>query len=767
MINVKLIVILFDLILFTKSRSYCEICPNHILCQFTMTGPSVNCNEYDTNSLLTNKDTEIIVRRINERRNFIARGLSKYFPSAANMNKIYWSDELATFAQRWIDQCDPNVLPDKEDECRDLDGTRVGQNIISILGPSPGLLIQSLIDVWFTRGLEFKGNLSCYNHLKDCKTNYFTQLIWAETNRVGCGKAKFYLKKRNTMIERLVCNFAPRGNIQGKSVYAFGFPATQCQSGTTADNELTALCGLSMNKAARLFFQTPTKSLLRILNLSSNVTKQNNELGGNLKEIKPEDSEVNQKRFQKIRHVPMNNSNAHFKSSPVTRINDKYYIQRNNPKSHRSGSQHLHNKEKEYLRTCNDHVLHENNDNYNLKGKYEQTLKADNFAGVTVAKYLQNSKCTRKLQSKIHSTKKSRYTSPKRCTRKPVNNTYTGNLKNLSFTNISSTECTRRISHEECPCNTPTTTKCHCKNNCQCLNIELSTQLPPTSLLNHDAKYEHNVPEGNYYYDVFPHLAARSGGKHFKLSSKAMLEDSWIEKDYPFDRDKRSANEMPFKPFWQVEELTQKGPLQLKAINVKYTTLPYKRQRSTKHTTSNIRIPHTTEIITVKLKHDTNSAQLNPVTEKYLSFDELMHLRKFGSTATVTFTNGRRNEPNEPKTSSEYTINTPFARKKYCTRKLTCTWTAASITDTNGSIVNREDDHGSRTPPGYVEGCSRTSTCTRDNMNRNKFSTLRDVSATELEDEDYCEKRALNIRKRQIQSKDTDTFFTCNGKKKE
>lgn len=31
-----------------------------------------------------------------------------------------WSDELATFAQRWVDQCDGGIRPDREDFCRDL-----------------------------------------------------------------------------------------------------------------------------------------------------------------------------------------------------------------------------------------------------------------------------------------------------------------------------------------------------------------------------------------------------------------------------------------------------------------------------------------------------------------------------------------------------------------------------------------------------------------------------------------------------------------------
>lgn len=141
-----------------------------------------------------------------------------------------------------------------------------------------------------------------------------------------------------------------------------------------------------------------------------------------------------------------------------------------------------------------------------------------------------------------------------------------------------------------------------------------------------------------------------------------------------------------------------------------------------------------------------------------------MHLRKNNSSSynIRRFNDELHNEKEEKailrdaatttvQSISEYTANTPYIRLKYCTRKLTCTWTAASLTDSEGSIIpgGQGGNVGTRTPPGYVEGCTRTSTCTRDFMDRNKMATLPiETTSPEIDtdDEDYCERRSLNKR---------------------
>lgn len=185
-----------------------------------------------------------------------------------------------------------------------------------------------------------------------------------------------------------------------------------------------------------------------------------------------------------------------------------------------------------------------------------------------------------------------------------------------------------------------------------------------------------------------------------------------------------------------------------KKTAVRYTTLSNKKLKHTKTKTGTTSI----ELITVMSVTTNMNRELPSVTEKYLSFDELMQLRNKGGDARRVGVITK--ESTIVPTKKEITANTPFLRMKHCTRKLTCTWTIPQITDCNGSVVfdNDGSDRGSKTPPGYVDGCTRTSTCTRDHMDRNKLVPSTEesddvVTSTEIDD-DYCERRSLDIRRR-------------------
>ncbi|XP_041970592.1 venom allergen 3-like isoform X2 [Aricia agestis] len=175
-----------------QNVNYCELCANHTLCKYKNPGPSNSCLGYDKNGDLTEQDIRDILKRINYRRNYVALQNMKRLPGAANMRKMKWSSELALIAQRWADQCDPNTFPDRSDECRDTGDYRVGQNIATITGLSTGINVKTFIDIWFIESLEYAGTVLYYDQSRENKTNYFTQLIWAETDKVGCGRVRFY-----------------------------------------------------------------------------------------------------------------------------------------------------------------------------------------------------------------------------------------------------------------------------------------------------------------------------------------------------------------------------------------------------------------------------------------------------------------------------------------------------------------------------------------------------------------------------------------------
>ncbi|XP_050343913.1 uncharacterized protein LOC126769275 isoform X2 [Nymphalis io] len=78
--------------------------------------------------------------------------------------------------------------------------------------------------------------------------DYFTQLVWGNTTDVGCGGVKFKEigiesgSYQNRTVNRLVCNFAPAGNLHFKPVYSFGSSSSRCDFGSNCDSEYTYLC---------------------------------------------------------------------------------------------------------------------------------------------------------------------------------------------------------------------------------------------------------------------------------------------------------------------------------------------------------------------------------------------------------------------------------------------------------------------------------------------------------------------------------------------
>jgi len=76
------------------------------------------------------------------------------------------------------------------------------------------------------------------------KYKKFSQIIWATSNRVGCGAMKIvyplnqYPKKFEL---NFICNYGPAGSLQGSSVYIPGEPGTNCQANMKLGVE-TGLC---------------------------------------------------------------------------------------------------------------------------------------------------------------------------------------------------------------------------------------------------------------------------------------------------------------------------------------------------------------------------------------------------------------------------------------------------------------------------------------------------------------------------------------------
>ncbi|RVE53199.1 hypothetical protein evm_002032, partial [Chilo suppressalis] len=232
-----------------QSVNYCgaKMCSHtdaHTFCQYPP-GPSPKCVGY-IDAQLSSEEKVRLMARLNRRRSEAASGRLQHLPTAGNMLKLRWVEELAREAQRWADQCRPPKTPEERDTCRDLFSVSVGQCVASVVGEAPGLRVESLVDMWYMQSLHFKENITAYV-VPVSNVNFygdFAQMIWAWSYMVGCGRSRFMAEVNGRLrsVERLVCNFAPRGPSAGRALWAPGAPAASCPPRSAPDPALPALC---------------------------------------------------------------------------------------------------------------------------------------------------------------------------------------------------------------------------------------------------------------------------------------------------------------------------------------------------------------------------------------------------------------------------------------------------------------------------------------------------------------------------------------------
>ncbi len=216
-----------------SQNPYCDIDLAHTLCQFR--GLSATCGQPASRGF-NESEKDTLVGLHNRLRSTVASGRERRGrggrgggqPAAANMMMVRWDDELAAVAQRWADQC-----RFAHDQARDVRRFSVGQNIF--LTSSSGVGNQGLADTiregiiglngWYSEVAQFdSGGIDRYRF--ESGTGHYTQLVWAETEFVGCGQTTF--SRDGGLTRLLVCNYGPAGNFVGESVYIRARPCTMC-----------------------------------------------------------------------------------------------------------------------------------------------------------------------------------------------------------------------------------------------------------------------------------------------------------------------------------------------------------------------------------------------------------------------------------------------------------------------------------------------------------------------------------------------------------
>ncbi|KAL7288419.1 hypothetical protein TKK_0017505 [Trichogramma kaykai] len=129
------------------------------------------------------------------------------------MRLLEWDTELEAAAQQWANGC-----LFEHDPCNHVGRYSFGQNLglEATTGNAKSLKLEQAVRRWYDEVKYFdKRNVQSYRHSP--KYGHYSQLVWAETNKIGCGVTRYQEKGYKKLY--LVCNYGPAGNTRNFPVY--------------------------------------------------------------------------------------------------------------------------------------------------------------------------------------------------------------------------------------------------------------------------------------------------------------------------------------------------------------------------------------------------------------------------------------------------------------------------------------------------------------------------------------------------------------------
>jgi hypothetical protein len=194
-----------------------------VLCAFVGTRASAQ---------LTAQQEQLALDVHNDMRSDVASGFIGNEPTATDMVKLDWDDDLAQVAQGWVNQCHWAHNPNRTAQYGALAGgsTYVGENLYVYLttSSSPPNIVNSALLAWFVEHQDYT-----YGPVQgSSSTGHYTQLVWADTHRVGCALAvcpgSAFGYSNNYTAYYLACDYARGGNYIGQYPYEAGPTASEC-----------------------------------------------------------------------------------------------------------------------------------------------------------------------------------------------------------------------------------------------------------------------------------------------------------------------------------------------------------------------------------------------------------------------------------------------------------------------------------------------------------------------------------------------------------
>ena len=153
-------------------------------------------------------------------------------PSAANMKLMVWDNDVAATAQAYADSC-PSGHGNREDR------NNAGENLA---WGWPSRSVESSMTGWVENEVKFY-TFSPLNSPGECaageQCGHYTQAVWADSYRLGCGKRRCSNVMGRGSGDAYVCHYLPSGNFVGREPYEVGASCSACAAGETC---VTGLC---------------------------------------------------------------------------------------------------------------------------------------------------------------------------------------------------------------------------------------------------------------------------------------------------------------------------------------------------------------------------------------------------------------------------------------------------------------------------------------------------------------------------------------------
>jgi len=222
-----------------RSCNKCGESPENTYCKYEAGVLGPKCQNAWTVSV-PESEKKILVDKHNKLRSRVAKGKALKGMKAKNMRKLEWDDALAEGAQLWANQCDYG-----HDTDRDTCDGYVGQNGAWNAGGEElnSFQMADVTQRWYK---EIENFTAAPKELQKSiiqkfvsgnsggikKTGHFTQVIWAETTKIGCAAIAYDSSDPRSYITRELihyCNYYPTGNMRDHPIF---LTKGKCPKGT-------------------------------------------------------------------------------------------------------------------------------------------------------------------------------------------------------------------------------------------------------------------------------------------------------------------------------------------------------------------------------------------------------------------------------------------------------------------------------------------------------------------------------------------------------